>query len=213
MKIHTLILGDIQENCYIIETQNKNAVIIDSGDEAERILDFVAKNGLTVKKILITHGHFDHTGAVFEIVEKTGAEVYIHLFDAQMLESGTLSLASLIPSMKFKPFLTYKAIQDGDVITQDEIYFKVIHTPGHTPGGVCYICGDTIFSGDTLFAGTVGRVDFPTGSFDDIIKSVKKLAELDGDFAVLSGHGEPTTLEVERKTNVYITGTYNDDSF
>jgi len=213
MKIHTLILGEIQENCYIVETDNKSAVIIDCGDEAERILSFIKSNGLTAKKILITHGHFDHTGAVAQIVENTGAEVFIHKDDATMLESGTLSLASLIPTMIFYPVLIYTTVEDGEVITQDELEFKVMHTPGHTPGGACFICGNAIFSGDTLFAGTVGRIDFPMGSFEDIIKSVKKIADLEGDYRVYCGHGESTTLDTERATNVYIKGTYNDDSF
>lgn len=213
MKIHTLILGEIEENCYIVETDNKSAVIIDCGDEAERILSFIKSNGLTAKKILITHGHFDHTGAVAQIVENTGAEVFIHKDDATMLESGTLSLASLIPTMIFHPVLKYTTVEDGEVITQDELEFKVLHTPGHTPGGTCFICENAIFSGDTLFAGTVGRIDFPMGSFEDIIKSVKKIADLEGDYRVYCGHGESTTLDTERATNVYIKGTYNDDSF
>ena len=213
MKIHTLILGEIAENCYIIEAQSKNAVIIDCGDEAERVLSFIQKNGLTVKKILLTHGHFDHMNAVSEVVKNTGAEVFIHKNDAPMLLSPNLSLAYFMPAMKFNPVLNYKTIADGDVIIQDELEFKVLHTPGHTLGGACYICENAIFSGDTLFAGTVGRTDFPGGSFEEIKKSVDRIADLEGNFDVYCGHGEATTLDIERKTNMYLKGNYDDNSF
>lgn len=213
MIIHTLIVGIVETNCYIVETDNKNAVIIDCGDEADRILQFVEEKGLTVKQIFLTHGHFDHICAVADIVLKTGAEVFVHEKDAPMLINANLSLASAVPVIKFKPVTNYNLISDGDVIALDELEFKVMHTPGHTSGGVCYICGGAIFSGDTLFAGTVGRVDLPNGSFNEILKSVAKLAALHGNYTVYSGHGNATTLDIERETNVYIKGTYDDNSF
>lgn len=213
MIIYKLIVGVIQSNCYIVETEKKNAVIIDPGAESHRILDFINDKGLTVKKILITHGHFDHIGAVSSIVKKTGAEVYIHPADASKLQSPEKSLANLIPNVKFNKVTKYTPVFDKDTVTQDELVFDVIHTPGHSKGSVCYVCKEFIFSGDTLFKGTVGRTDFPDGSFEDIKKSVNKLADLKGDYTVFCGHESSTTLDEERANNVYIKDNYNDTNF
>lgn len=204
MKVHTIPVGFLAENCYIIELENGNAVAVDCGDESEKILSFLNSHNLTLKKILLTHGHFDHINAVADIVKKTGAQVFIHEDDEPMLTSSRLNLSSSMPNIHFKPFDNAIKIHDGDVIKQDDIEFKVMHTKGHTKGGVCYICNDVIFSGDTLFAGDVGRTDFPGGSYPEILASVKKLAELEGNYIVYPGHGPSTTLETERKTNMYI---------
>ena len=125
MIIHTLIVGIVETNCYIVETDNKNAVIIDCGDEADRILQFVEEKGLTVKQIFLTHGHFDHICAVADIVLKTGAEVFVHEKDAPMLINANLSLASAVPVIKFKPVANYNLISDGDVIALDELEFVI----------------------------------------------------------------------------------------
>lgn len=204
LKIYKLIVGVIQSNCYVIETENKNAVIIDAGAEADRIFALLEEKGLTLKKILLTHGHFDHIGAVAEIVQKTGAEVYIYPADASKLQSEEKSLANVIPGQKFAKVTKYTPVNDGDVIVQDELSFRAIHTPGHTKGGVCYVCLDNIFSGDTLFAGTVGRTDFADGSLEDIKTSMKKLVALEGNYNIFCGHDKSTTLDEERKNNVYM---------
>ncbi len=212
MKIKTIPVGMLEENCYIISTQNNNAVAIDCGAEAEKIMRYLENEKLTLKKILLTHGHFDHIGAVAEIVAKTNATVYIHSLDSEMLSDNTLNLALTIGA-KVKSVDEFVEIKDGDIITQDEFEFKVLHTSGHTKGGVCYICENSIFSGDTLFKGEVGRTDFPGGSFPEILASVQKIARLEGDFDVYSGHGESSTLERERNQNMYIKGNYNDTDF
>lgn len=205
MKVKTIPTGFLEENCYIIDIGNGNAVAIDCGDDADKILDYLNSNSLVLKKILLTHGHFDHINAVEDVVNKTGAEVYIHRNDEPMLHSDRLNLAYSIPGYTFIPFSGQAiTIEDGDVIKQDNIEFKVIHTKGHTQGGVCYICENVIFTGDTLFAGEVGRTDFPGGSYSEILASVKRLASLNGDYIVYSGHGPSTTLETERKTNMYM---------
>ena len=111
-----------------------------------------------------------------------------------------------MPSFNFKPIIEATTIEDGDTIVQDELTFKVIHTPGHTKGGVCYLCGGSIFTGDTLFYGDVGRTDFPGGNYNEIINSVKRLAVLDGDYKVFPGHGMASSLERERNFNSYIKG-------
>lgn len=213
MKVQTLILGALPTNCYIVSNNSNKAVVIDCGDEAIKVLSYAKKENLIIKKILLTHGHFDHMGAAAEIVEKTGATVYIHENDKKMLSSKTLSLSEFLPDFKFNPVYNVTTIDEGDIIKQDELEFSVIHTKGHTKGGVCYICEDCIFSGDTLFRGNVGRTDFPGGNFDEIIESVQKIAKLEGNFKVYPGHDMPSTLDHERKSNMYIKGTYNDNNF
>lgn len=213
MKIHTLMLGEMPTNCYIIESDKKNAVVIDAGSEGQRVLSFAKNQGLSIKKILLTHGHFDHVGGVEEISIATGADVLIHKEDVPMLTSENLSLAYFIPTFNFVPVSSFRIIGEGDIIILDELEFLVMHTPGHTKGGVCYICEDVIFSGDTLFKGNVGRTDFAGGSFEQIKNSVDRIADLEGDFKVYPGHGESTTLERERKSNMYVKGNNNDFNF
>lgn len=205
MIVKTIPTGFLEENCYIINIGDGNAVAVDCGDDAEKILDYLNSNSLTLKKILLTHGHFDHINAVEDVANKTGAEVFIHKNDESMLKSARENLAYSIPGYTFIPFSGQaKTIQDGDIITQDNLGFRVMHTKGHTQGGVCYICEDKIFSGDTLFAGEVGRTDLPGGSYPEILASVKKLGSLEGNYIVYPGHGPSSTLEIERKTNMYM---------
>lgn len=209
MKVTTIPVGALAENCYIISTEKNNAVTVDCGAEPKKLLSFLKENGLTLKKILLTHGHFDHIGAVEELAQKTGAEVYIHSLDVPMLSDDTLSLAEMV-GIKCTPVTSYITVKEGDVITLDELEFRVMHTAGHTKGGVTYVCNDCIFSGDTLFCGEVGRTDFPGGSYPEIIASVAKISELEGDYKVYPGHGEASTLSAERATNPYIKGNNND---
>ena len=212
MKIKTIPVGMLQANCYIISTENNNAIAIDCGAEPEKIMRYIESEKLVLKKILLTHGHFDHIGAVAQIVKKTNATVYIHSLDSKMLTDNRLNLASTIGT-RIEPIEKFEEIEDGDIITQDELEFKVLNTKGHTKGGVCYICKNSIFTGDTLFRGEVGRTDFPGGSFPEILASVKKIADIEGNFDVYSGHGESSTLERERNQNMYIKGSYNDTDF
>ncbi len=204
MKIKTIPVGFLDENCYIVSLNNGDAVAIDCGDEADKILEYLRGENLTLRKILLTHGHFDHINAVARIVEQTGAEVFIHEADAPMLTDAKLNLSYSIPEISFNPVNKSTTVKNNDIIKQDDLDFSVMHTKGHTQGGVCYICENVIFSGDTLFAGDVGRTDFPGGSYSEIIESVKKIAALDGDYIVYPGHGPSTTLDTERKTNFYI---------
>ena len=213
MVVYKLIVGIIHANCYIVETEKKNAVIIDPGAESNKIMDFVEEKGLTVRKILVTHGHFDHIGAISSIVKRTGAPVYIHPADASKLQSPEKSLANLVPEVKFNKVTKYTPVFDEDDIKQDELVFHVIHTPGHSKGSVCFVCNNFIFSGDTLFCGSVGRTDFPDGSLEEIKKSVNRLADLEGDYTVFCGHEKSTTLDEERATNVYIKDNYYDNNF
>ena len=163
MKIYRIPVGELLANCYIIETENKNAVAIDPGSDFQRIKNLLDEHELTLKKILLTHGHYDHIGAAHEISAAYSAEVYIHEEDAPMLASRTKSLADAIGAGQFNEITKFTTVTNGDVIILDELSFEVIHTPGHTRGGVCYKCGNALFTGDTLFKLSMGRTDFPGG--------------------------------------------------
>jgi len=203
MKIITCTTGALAENCYIIY-DSKVAAVIDPGDDADVILDIIDKNGLEVKYILLTHGHFDHIGAVKEIKDKTGALVCIHKEDAFMLVDSAKNLSSFMGEL-FKTDEADILLRDGSVIDLDGIEIKVLHTPGHTPGGVCYLAGDVMFSGDTLFFMSIGRSDFPysdPGALDHSLNCVIK--SLEKDYKVYPGHGDPTTLSFEKCNNPYL---------
>jgi len=203
MKVITITIGMMDENCYIVVSDQGNAAVIDPGGEAERILSYIEKNGLTVTKLLLTHGHFDHLLALKALKDATGAEICIHEADRRMPERAEENLAALFGT-GYQPVSADRLLQDGDTVSVDEITFTVVHTPGHTPGSVCYRAEGILFSGDTLFAGSIGRTDFPNGSYAEMEASLKKLTALEGDYTVLSGHGEKTTLDWERQHNPYI---------
>ena len=203
MNIYTLNLGELATNCYIVETAPDKCIAIDIGDDPEVFLDFIKSKNLTLDKILLTHGHFDHTEGVKTVQEETGVPVYIHSGDTTMLEGGSSSLAPFFgrPAQKIE---NYTEIHDGDIIESGNIKFTVMHTAGHTKGSVCYITEDTIFSGDTLFLESMGRTDYPGGDVDEMRESLKKLKNLQGDYKVYPGHFDSTTLENERKNNPYM---------
>ena len=212
MKITRMPVGMIRANCYIIETESKNAAAVDPGDEFEKIDRILTDNDLTLKTILLTHGHFDHIGAAAQLQEKYGARVYIHPDDAIMLTDRLKSLADDMPGYLYRPVTQYNTVSDGDKIILDELEFEVIHTPGHTKGGICFKCGNALFTGDTLFKMSMGRTDFPGGSLKEIFLSLEKLAKLKGDYDVYPGHNETSTLSFERKNNVYMKGDPYEDS-
>lgn len=196
-------------NCYIMVTEERNAVMIDCPKGAEKILDDLKENGAELKKILLTHGHCDHIEALAEVAEKTGAEVYIHKFDAPKLTDSRGNLSEYFAAYLDEPVRHYdKAIPvvDGDIIKQDELEFRVMHTPGHTSGCVCYIVGDVMFSGDTLFRDSIGRTDMVDGDFTALSESLKKLAEIEEDYSVFAGHGDETSLKREKAHNPYLGG-------
>ncbi|MGN1481707.1 MBL fold metallo-hydrolase [Porcipelethomonas sp.] len=212
MKVYRIPLGNFMANCYIVETSRKNAAVIDPGGDYPKLKGLLEEHKLCVKKILLTHGHYDHFGAAAQAAAENDAEIFIHENDAPMLTSRTLSLADAIGNGEFNCAEKFTVIKDGDKITLDELEFEVIHTPGHTKGGLCYKCEDSLFTGDTLFKLSMGRTDFPGGSMGEIFDSLKKLSELDGDFNVYPGHNETSTLSFERKNNPYLKGNPYEDS-
>lgn len=205
MKVMKFVLGPMASNCYVAWNENtKDAVIIDPGFDDHRILDTVDKYNLNVGKILLTHGHFDHIGGLKKVREKTGAPVGIYCSDADTLTSAGKNLSTMVGTpMTFEP--AEILLSDGDVIEVGEgLELKVIHTPGHTEGSCCFIAEDVIFSGDTLFEGSIGRTDFPGGSYSDMMASLDKLMTYDNDMQVLPGHGENTDIAYERARNPFI---------
>ena len=193
MQIITMPVGAYQTNCYMVWGEGDKCVLIDPGYEANALLEQTEKQGKTVEAILLTHGHFDHVGAVRDIVADTDCDVYIC--------DKELSLPEGLTAGKLYYTHTY---DEGDTLNLAGLTFRVLHTPGHTPGGVCLLCGEAMFSGDTLFAGSMGRTDFPGGDYATIARSLGRLKNLPGDYKVFPGHGEDTTLDFERKTNPYL---------
>ena len=194
LNIHTLTLGLYQTNTYLVSKEgSKTCVVIDPGYEADTIMNRAALLGLQIEAILLTHGHFDHVGAVRQIAADTDCRVFIR--------EEELSLPGFLTS---GPLYYTDLYSDEGTVQIADLLFKVLPTPGHTPGSVCLIAEDALFSGDTLFAGSMGRCDFPGSSIFDMRKSLKKLCNLAGDYRVFPGHAEATTLAHERKTNPYL---------
>ena len=189
-----LALGAYQTNCYLVwEEASPTCVVIDPGYEPDTVLDESKALGKEIAAILLTHGHFDHVGGVREIAAETGCRVY--LCDADL---------AMPPQMTAGPLYYTNTYSEGSFVEEAGLSFKVLHTPGHTPGSVCLMCENTLFSGDTLFWGSCGRTDLPGGSWATIRVSLKRLADLSGDFDVYPGHGDATTLSFERKMNPYM---------
>ena len=189
-----LALGAYQTNCYLVWEENSpTCVVIDPGYEPDTILDEAKKLGKEITAVLLTHGHFDHVGGVRELAAETGCPVYLH--EAEL---------SMPPQMTAGPLFYTNTYGEGDFVEAAGLSFKVLHTPGHTPGSVCLLCENAMFSGDTLFWGSCGRTDLPGGSWVTIRKSLLRLAELSGDYDVYPGHGDATTLSFERKMNPYM---------
>ncbi len=198
MNIKSIQVGGLATNCYfLIDETSGKAAVIDPGDEGERILAELNKLDVQVEYILLTHGHYDHIGAVARLHEALPqAEVYIHKADSKGTGFHVVALADQIAGLRY--------YDDGDILTLGALAIRVIHTPGHTPGGVTLQVEDVLFTGDTLFAGSMGRSDFPGGNTQQLFASLKKLAQLEGDYQVLPGHEMTTTLDVERKSNVFV---------
>ena len=191
MNIQKLTLGLYQTNTYLLANDTE-AVVIDPGYEADTILDALA--GKTLKAILLTHGHFDHVGAVKELVAETGCDVYIHAAEATMP-----------PMVTAGPLYFTHTYDEGDTVSPIAgLELTVLHTPGHTPGSVCLLMGNEMFSGDTLFACSFGRTDLPGGDPRKMMESLRRLASLQGNFFIHPGHGGSTTLDAEKRFNPYM---------
>jgi len=203
MIIKRLVVGPLEENCYIVgDEKTKQAIVIDPGDEPDRIIEFIEKEGLQVSAIICTHTHFDHIGAIGDIKRATGAKILIHRDDIELYEGARDQAAFWGYDLDDIPrpdgFLA-----EGDIIQAGSLKFKVLHTPGHSPGGICLYGGGIVLTGDTLFQGSVGRTDFHGGDMAKLKESFKRLLDLPDDTAVLSGHGSETTIGREKRENLF----------
>ena len=194
MKIECIPVGLYRTNCYLVFEENSpRCVVIDPGYQPEEILSRVRELGKTVEAVLLTHGHFDHVGGVKEIAAQTDCKVYLCAEELTLPESFTDG----------KLFYT-DLYKEGDMVEAAGLNFRVMHTPGHTPGSVCLLCGTSLISGDTLFAGSCGRTDLPGGSMDVLRGSLKRIRQIVGDLNVYPGHGPATRLSFERISNPYL---------
>lgn len=205
MDVNVLQVGPLMVNCYIVH-DSENCIIIDPGDEPEKIINYIKNSGMKPLAIFNTHGHFDHIGAVKKLKEEFGIKFYIHENDVFLVKEAA-SHGVFFGFMNVEIPEVDEYVKDGDEYRFGELSFNVIHTPGHSPGGVCYYFEkeNIIFSGDTLFELSIGRTDFPYGDIDELIHSIKnKLFILGNDVIVYPGHGEKTTIKKERDNNMFL---------
>ncbi len=205
MLLIRLVVGPLQVNCFIVaDEKTREAVVIDPGDDAGDILKVVREKGLTVKYIVNTHGHFDHVGANKALKDATGAELLIHEGDAPVMASAPLqSRAFGMNAISSPP--ADRFVKQGDVITAGDVSLKVLHTPGHSPGGISLLEQGMVFTGDALFAGSIGRTDLPGGDLMTLLRSIKtNLMSLPDDTKVFCGHGPASTIGDERNDNPFL---------
>lgn len=199
----TLTVGPLQANCFILyDTDTKETIVVDPGDEPDRIIDFINDRKLKVKYILCTHAHFDHVGAVPELKEHTGALLLIHEEELEIYNAAKDMAAFFGYDISELP-PPDRTLKEGDELRIGRKSFTVLHTPGHSPGGICLFGNGLVVTGDTLFAGSVGRTDFHGGSLSKLRKSFQRLMSLPEDTVVLPGHGPTSTIGRERRENFF----------
>ena len=212
MKINHYVVGPVQTNCYVvINEENKECLIIDPGASAKQLAELIRRDELTPVAVLLTHGHFDHAGAAEDLAKEFDIKIYAHEAERDTLGNPQKNVSWMVGESE-----SYRAdvfLKDEEVITLAGFDIKVLHTPGHTEGGCCYYVADedVVFTGDTLFAQSVGRTDFPGGSMSQIVRSVQdkllslnEAGNLETDIMVYPGHNDPTTIETERMNNPYL---------
>ncbi|HEY5996559.1 MAG TPA: MBL fold metallo-hydrolase [Candidatus Deferrimicrobiaceae bacterium] len=206
-RIHVLPVGPLQENCAIVEhVASRTAAVVDPGDEGDAILGFLSERELTLPVILVTHGHFDHVGAIGVLKARTGAKVHAHAADAELMKQAARHGA--LYGIQVEPVPPPDVlVGDGDTIPFGEGAFEVRHTPGHSAGSVTYVLGGWAFVGDLIFAGSIGRTDLAGGSMPALLRSVReKIFTLEDDVVLVPGHGPDTTVGREKRSNPFFEG-------
>ena len=203
MIVKPLVLGELRTNCYLIINDKGNCIVIDPADEKDKIISEIKSQNLSLKAILLTHGHFDHIMATNALKKEFDCPVIIGDADEEMLKDDLKNAAALL-GMHVEKILADKKVNDKDVLDIDDFRIKVIATPGHTKGSVCYVLEDNIFSGDTIFFECVGRTDLYGGDAVKLMTSLKKLKDLEGEYKIFSGHGRETTLSYEKEYNPWL---------
>lgn len=199
-------LSQFGVNSYLVWDENMNGTLIDAPYGGDYILKQIAEKGVKLKKILLTHGHCDHIASAAYISYKTGAEIVIHTADREKLTNNKTNLTEYFGLPPIDPVEAAAEINDGDIVTVGELEFEVLHTPGHTSGSVCYILGDNMYCGDTLFKNSMGRTDMPDGSEKAMYESLAMLYDFDTktDYKLFSGHGASSSMFEERAHNPYM---------
>ena len=207
LQVEQLVVGPLDSNCFIVwDDQIKQGVVIDSGDDADKILNRIKELGIEIKAILVTHGHFDHVGAVAPLKRELNVEFLAHKDDLFFIEDGE-NAARRWGFIIEQPPKPDRFIEDGDTIEVGNYELEVLHTPGHSPGGVSFLHNRMVFGGDTLFQSSIGRTDFRKGSFEELEKSIKtRLYTLPDDTIVYTGHGPTTTIGEEKRYNLFVKG-------
>ena len=205
MLVHMLTVGDLATNCYIVSCEaTLQGIVIDPGGDAQRILEEIRRLNLSIVQIVNTHGHFDHTLANREVKASTAASLAIHAADAAMLTNPLKSFAFWVGSLTPGPAADV-LLQEGQMVSFGQESLKVVHTPGHSPGSISLVTTGTVFTGDALFQGSIGRTDFPGGNYDLLIRSITaKLLALPDDTVAYTGHGPVTTIGEERHCNPFL---------
>lgn len=203
LKVITLPLGSYRTNCYIVtDTASGETAVVDPGEYNSALETALRTAGTEkIKYVLLTHGHFDHICGAYSLKENFGGEVLIHEGDRKCLESTEWSLCDSVEGYSQTVMSPDRQLADGDTLLLGETQLSVMHTPGHTRGGVCYIGDGKIFSGDTLFKVGIGRTDLPGGHLRTLVNSLRRIGALEGDFEIFPGHGESTTLSYELTQN------------
>lgn len=204
MNIKRIVVGVYAVNCYIVYDDNKNGFIVDPGGDSDDIIKFIDEENIKLEFILLTHGHADHIGAAKIIKEKYSLPIYASIKEKDLLKDPIINLSKSIPPFKEIELVADKWLYEGEIIDFHGEKLSIMETPGHTVGSLCILIDGVIFSGDTLFRMSIGRSDLPTGSFDEIINSVKKICNLKKDYRVLPGHGAESNLQFEKENNPFI---------
>lgn len=201
-RVESLIVGPFAVNCYLLAAGDGSCAVIDPGDEPEEIFAVIEELGLRPVRVINTHGHFDHTGAVDAICDRYGLPVMVHEADAEAIGGGAAYFG--LSGLDAKPDAEITVLRDGERIDLSGEEIVVMHTPGHTPGSICLHCGDDLFSGDTLFARSIGRTDLPGGDSGAMADSLRRLAALPPETRVLPGHMGESTIRDELMLNPYL---------
>lgn len=216
MFLERLVVGPFSVNCYLIGcSQHKKMAVIDPGGEVEKIWRRIQNTGYSLEYIINTHGHIDHTAGNLDLKQKSQAKILAHTDDAYLMAADQQEFIEAMFPQEFIEAIFPEAkpspppdilLSDGQVIQLGDISLKVLHTPGHSPGGICLLTEGILFTGDTLFASSIGRTDFPGGNFDQLISSIRnKLYCLDARLEILPGHGETSTLGEEMRYNPFVS--------